>query len=106
MDKKYIGGQKPSAETPPKIDTKPSLLHTVAEKIFTIFRMMKNDKDIIYWKMNYKGKFKRTLCFIPIVIIMCFLTPLFMGAYWPVYDIFMIVVLIWAADLYISGNEV
>ena len=55
---------------------------------------MKKDKDIIYWRMNYKGKFKRTLWFIPIVIILCFLTPIFMGSYWPVYDIFMIAVLI------------
>ena len=57
--------------------------------------MMKKDKDIVYWRMNFKGKFKRTLWFIPIVIIMCFLTPFFMGAYWPVYDVLMIVVLIW-----------
>ena len=55
---------------------------------------MKKDKDIIYWKMNYKGKFKRTLWFIPIVIILCFLTPLFMGEYWPVYDVLMVVELI------------
>ena len=56
---------------------------------------MKTDKDIVYWKMNHKGKFKRTLWFIPIVIILCFLTPLFMGSYWPVYDALMVVVLIW-----------
>lgn len=56
---------------------------------------MKKDKDIIYWKMNYKGKFKRTLWFIPIVIILCFLTPFFMGSYWPVYDVLIVVVLIW-----------
>ena len=57
--------------------------------------MMKKDKDIVYWKMNYNGKFKRTLRLIPIVIILCFLTPLFMGSYWPVYDVLMIAVLIW-----------
>ena len=56
---------------------------------------MKKDKDIVYWKMNHKGKFKRTLWFIPIVIILCFLTPLFMGSYWPVYDALMVVMLIW-----------
>ena len=39
MDKKYIGGQ-PSAETPSKFETKPSLLHTVAEKILTAFGLM------------------------------------------------------------------
>ena len=56
---------------------------------------MKKDKDIVYWKMNHKGKFKRTLWFIPIVIVLCFLTPLFMGEYWPMYDVLMVVVLIW-----------
>ena len=56
---------------------------------------MNKDKDIVYWRMNYKGKFKRTLWFIPIVIILCFVTPLFMGTYWPVYDVLVIVVLIW-----------
>lgn len=40
---------------------------------------MRKDKDIVYWKMNYKGKFKRTLWFIPIVFVLCFLTPFFMG---------------------------
>ena len=39
MDKKYIGGQPP-AETPSKFETKPSLLHTVAEKILTAFGLM------------------------------------------------------------------
>ena len=32
------------------------------------------DKSIIYWNMNYKGKFRRTLWFIPLVVILCFLT--------------------------------
>ena len=56
---------------------------------------MKKDKDIIYWRMNYKGKFRRTLWFIPAVIILCFLTPFFMGTYWFAYDILMVAVLIW-----------
>ena len=56
---------------------------------------MKKEKDMIYWKMNFKGKFRRTLWFIPIVIILCFLTPFFMDSYWPVYDILMVAVLIW-----------
>ena len=56
---------------------------------------MKKDRDIIYWKMNYKGKFRRTLWCIPIVIVLCFLTPHFMGSYWPAYDIFLLAVLIW-----------
>ena len=37
----------------------------------------KKDKSIIiYWKMNYKGKFRRTLWMIPFVIIVCILLPL------------------------------
>lgn len=56
---------------------------------------MKKDKDVIYWKMNYKGKFKRTLVFIPIVIILCFATPFFMGPGWPLYDVVLVAVLIW-----------
>lgn len=56
---------------------------------------MKKDKDIIYWRMNYKGKFKRTLWFIPIIFVLCFLTPFFMGSNWPAYDVLLVVVLIW-----------
>ncbi len=55
----------------------------------------KKDKSINYWKMNYKGKFRRTLWFIPIVIVLCFLTPLFMGRFWLIYDIILIIVLVW-----------
>ena len=44
------------------------------------------DKSIIYWNMNYKGKFRRTLWFIPLVVILCFLTPLFMGRFWLICD--------------------
>ena len=36
----------------------------------------KKDKSIIYWNMNYKGKFRRTLWMIPFVIILCILLPL------------------------------
>ena len=39
-DKKYIGGQKPSTEILSKNDTKLSLMHTVAEKIFTVFGLL------------------------------------------------------------------
>lgn len=53
------------------------------------------DKSIIYWNMNYKGKFRRTLWFIPLVVILCFLTPVFMGSFWFVYDIILIAILIW-----------
>lgn len=45
--------------------------------------------------MNYKGKFRRTLWFIPIVIILCFVTPLFMGRFWFIYDAILVFVLIW-----------
>lgn len=55
----------------------------------------KKDKSIIYWNMNYKGKFKRTLWFIPVVVILCFITPLFMGRFWLIYDIILVVILIW-----------
>lgn len=54
----------------------------------------KKDKDLIYWNMNYRGKFKRTLCFIPVVVILCFLTPLFMGNFWMIYDILLVFILI------------
>lgn len=54
----------------------------------------KKDKSIIYWDMNYKGKFRRTLWFIPVVIILCFTTPLFMGRFWFIYDIILVIVLI------------
>lgn len=55
----------------------------------------KKDKSIVYWNMNYKGKFRRTLWFIPVVVILCFLTPLFMGNFWFIYDVILVIVLIW-----------
>lgn len=55
----------------------------------------KKDKSIIYWKMNYKGKFRRTLWMIPFVIILCILLPLCLGSSWIIYDIIMIAILIW-----------
>lgn len=55
----------------------------------------KKDKSIIYWNMNYKGKFRRTLWFVPIVATLCFMTPLFMGKFWFIYDVILIAVLIW-----------
>lgn len=54
----------------------------------------KKDKSIIYWNMNYKGKFRRTLWMIPLVIILCFLTPLFMGSFWLIYDIILVAILL------------
>ena len=55
----------------------------------------KKEKSVVYWNMNYKGKFRRTLWFIPLVVILCFLTPLFMGGFWFIYDILLIGILIW-----------
>lgn len=52
------------------------------------------DKSFNYWKMNYRGKFKRTLWFIPVVAVLCFLTPYFMGKFWLLYDIVLVAVLI------------
>ena len=45
--------------------------------------------------MNYKSKFIIKLWFIPLVVILCFLTPLFMGRFWLIYDIILVAVLIW-----------
>ena len=55
----------------------------------------KKDKSIIYWKMNYKGKFRRTLWMIPFVIILCILLPLCLGSSWIIYDIIIIAILVW-----------
>ncbi len=67
----------------------------VIEKAETTNVSRKKDKSVIYWNMSYKGKFRRTLWFIPVAIILCFITPLFMGRFWFIYDIILIVVLIW-----------
>lgn len=67
----------------------------VIEKAEDVDTSGKKDKSVIYWNMNYKGKFRRTLWFIPIVVILCFLTPVFMGSFWLVYDIILVAVLIW-----------
>lgn len=67
----------------------------VIEKAEDVDTSGKKDKSVIYWNMNYKGKFRRTLWFIPIVVILCFLTPVFMGSFWFVYDIILVAVLIW-----------
>lgn len=75
------------------------LLHKISpeviEKAETTNTSRKKDKSVIYWNMNYKGKFRRTLWFIPVVIILCFITPLFMGRFWFIYDTILVVVLIW-----------
>lgn len=36
---------------------------------------MKEKKNINYWDLDYKGKFKRTLLILPLVFIICFLSP-------------------------------
>lgn len=75
------------------------LLHKISpeviEKAEDTNTSKKKDKSIVYWDMNYKGKFRRTLWFIPIVIILCFVTPLFMGRFWFIYDTILVFVLIW-----------
>ncbi len=75
-----------------------NLLHKISpvviEKAEEANTSSKKDQSIIYCNMNYKGKFRRTLWFIPIVIILCFLTPIFMGRFWFIYDIILVVVLI------------
>ena len=40
MDEKYIGGQKASMDAPLKTDTKPSLLHTIVENVFSVFSLI------------------------------------------------------------------
>ena len=77
-----------------------NLLHKISpvvieEDEYDASTSIKKDKSIIYWNMNYKGKFRRTLWFIPVVIVLCFLTPLFMGRFWIIYDIILIAVLVW-----------
>lgn len=37
---------------------------------------MKEKKIINYWELDYKSKFKRTLLILPLVVIVCFLSPL------------------------------
>lgn len=56
--------------------------------------MAKKNKAFIYWQMNYKGKFRRTLYLIPIVVIICILSPLFLGKFWYIYDIILTITLI------------
>lgn len=77
-----------------------NLLHKICPVVFEKAEQETNtsnkkDKSIIYWNMNYKSKFRRTLWFIPLVVILCFLTPLFMGRFWLIYDIILVAVLIW-----------
>ena len=76
-----------------------ALLHKISQEVVekeeVASASRKKDKSIIYWNMNYKGKFRRTVWIIPIGVILCFLTPLFMGSFWFIYDIILIVVLIW-----------
>lgn len=66
----------------------------VVEKVEDTNTSRGKDTSIIYWNMNYKGKFRRTLWFIPIVIILCLVTSLFMGKFWFIYDVILVVVLI------------
>lgn len=63
----------------------------------------KKDKSIIYWKMNYKGKFRRTLWMIPFVIILCILLPLCLGSSWIIYDIILVAILL--SQLWYTYNK-
>lgn len=67
-------------------------------------RMMRmNDIHFVYWKLNAKEKFQRTMYMIPFVVILCFLTPFFMREKWVISDITLIVLLVWQLiDTYIK----
>ena len=82
------------------------LLHKISQEVIereeAVNTSRKKDRDILYWNMNYKGKFRRTLWFIPIVVILCFITPLFMGRFWFIYDAVLIVIL--AGQLWYNYN--
>lgn len=77
-----------------------SLLPSAFQKI----RMMRmNDIHFVYWKLNAKEKFQRTMYMIPFVVILCFLTPFFMREKWVISDITLIVLLVWQLiDTYIK----
>ena len=49
----------------------------------------------IFLKVHNCSVPSQTLWFIPLVVILCFLTPVFMGSFWFVYDIILIAILIW-----------
>ena len=56
---------------------------------------MRKDQALLYHRMNYKGKFRRTLWFVPAVIALNILMPICFGKIWILYDLFMIGVLVW-----------
>lgn len=80
-----------------------SLLPSAFQKI----RMMwMNDRHFVYWKLNAKEKFQRTMYMIPFVVILCFLTPFFMREKWVISDITLIVLLVWQLiDTYIKMRK-
>ncbi|MDO4662950.1 MAG: hypothetical protein Q4B36_07560 [Tissierellia bacterium] len=57
-------------------------------------KKVKKDKSLNYRQMNYKGKYKRTKVMIPITLLACILV-FFISKYWIIYDIIMIVALVW-----------
>lgn len=68
--------------------------------------MWMNDRHFVYWKLNAKEKFQRTMYMIPFVVILCFLTPFFMKEKWVISDITLIVLLVWQLiDTYIKNEK-
>lgn len=66
-----------------------------------------NDRHFVYWKLNAKEKFQRTMYMIPFVVILCFLTPFFMRENWVISDITLIVLLVWQLiDTYIKMEKI
>lgn len=61
---------------------------------FEVINMTKKNNAYIYWQMTYKGKFRRTLYLIPVGIIVCILSPLFLGKFWYIYSIIITITLI------------
>lgn len=69
--------------------------------------MRMNDRHFVYWKLNAKEKFQRTMYMIPFVVILCFLTPFFMRENWVISDITLIVLLVWQLiDTYIKMKKI
>lgn len=69
--------------------------------------MWMNDRHFVYWKLNAKEKFQRTMYMIPFVVILCFLTPFFMREKWVISDITLIVLLVWQLiDTYIKMEKI
>lgn len=84
------------------------LRYLYCHQLFRKIRMMwMNDRHFVYWKLNAKEKFQRTMYMIPFVVILCFLTPFFMRENWVISDITLIVLLVWQLiDTYIKMKKI